>query len=121
MPIKWLAVETLRTRSFSFKTDVWSYGILMWEIYSGGKEPYPGHSFYPSLISQARLPPRLRRKSRTATACRHRRVLPSHESIEGMPAPMADVMRSCWLEDDTRRPTFTDIKDKLCSVKNQCC
>lgn len=42
LPIRWLAPETLRTLHYSTKTDVWSYGIMCWEILNDGKEPYPG-------------------------------------------------------------------------------
>ena len=42
VPIKWLAPETMRQQIFSTKTDVWSFGIMIWEIFSNGKDPYPG-------------------------------------------------------------------------------
>ncbi|CAJ0569418.1 unnamed protein product, partial [Mesorhabditis spiculigera] len=42
MPIKWLAPEVLKTLTFSHKTDIWSYGIVVYEIFSDGKEPWPG-------------------------------------------------------------------------------
>ncbi|KAF8359488.1 hypothetical protein PRIPAC_94483, partial [Pristionchus pacificus] len=42
VPIRWLAPETLKTASYSRKTDVWSWGILVWEIFNNGLEPYQG-------------------------------------------------------------------------------
>ncbi|KJH42372.1 SH2 domain protein [Dictyocaulus viviparus] len=42
VPIRWLAPETLRMAFYTQKTDVFSYGIMCWEIYSNGIEPYPG-------------------------------------------------------------------------------
>ncbi|WKY09856.1 hypothetical protein Q1695_002314 [Nippostrongylus brasiliensis] len=42
VPIRWLAPETLKMAIYTQKTDVFSYGILCWEIYSNGIEPYPG-------------------------------------------------------------------------------
>jgi serine/threonine protein kinase len=42
VPVKWLAPETLQQRKYNHKTDVWSYGILCWEVYADGADPYPG-------------------------------------------------------------------------------
>ncbi|VDO97235.1 unnamed protein product [Heligmosomoides polygyrus] len=42
VPIRWLAPETLRMAIYTQKTDVFSFGILCWEIYDNGIEPYPG-------------------------------------------------------------------------------
>ena len=42
MPIQWSAPEALRHKRFSAKTGIWSYGVLLWEIFSGGAEPYNG-------------------------------------------------------------------------------
>ncbi|GMT00717.1 hypothetical protein PENTCL1PPCAC_22891, partial [Pristionchus entomophagus] len=42
VPIRWLAPETLKSAGYSRKTDVWSWGVLVWEIFNNGIEPYPG-------------------------------------------------------------------------------
>ncbi|VDK77003.1 unnamed protein product [Litomosoides sigmodontis] len=42
VPIKWLAPETIQRLVYNSKTDVWSYGVMVWEIFSNAKEPYPG-------------------------------------------------------------------------------
>jgi len=42
VPVKWLAKETLESRIYTIKTDVWGFAILCWEVYAEGAEPYPG-------------------------------------------------------------------------------
>lgn len=42
LPIRWLAPETMTDHIFSYPTEVWSFGIVCWEIYADGQEPYPG-------------------------------------------------------------------------------
>ena len=46
LPVKWMAVESIRDRVFSTWSDVWSYGIVMWEFFTLARTPYPGRFFY---------------------------------------------------------------------------
>ncbi|XP_072103077.1 tyrosine-protein kinase Mer [Mobula birostris] len=96
MPVKWIAVESLADRVFTVKSDVWAFGITMWEIVTRGMTPYPGiqnHEIYEYLQAN------------------HRLKQPSDCLDE-----VYDIMYSCWRMDPVDRPTFSDLKSVLSKV-----
>jgi len=51
VPIKWLAPECLRDRRYTHETDVWAFGITMWEVFSFGGLPYPNHTALETVMA----------------------------------------------------------------------
>ncbi|XP_053317849.1 megakaryocyte-associated tyrosine-protein kinase [Spea bombifrons] len=93
LPIKWTAPEALHDKKFSSLSDVWSFGVLLWEVYSYGRSPYPKMSI---------------KKAVEALKQGYRM-----ESPENCPPVMYSLMRDCWMEEPEKRPTFKKIKEKL--------
>ncbi|XP_078404064.1 mast/stem cell growth factor receptor Kit-like isoform X2 [Cetorhinus maximus] len=90
LPVKWMAPESIFDCVYTFESDVWSYGILLWEIFSLGSSPYPGipvdNKFY-KMIKEG-----------------YRMLSPELASTE-----LYEVMKACWDSDALRRPTFAQV------------
>ncbi|CAJ0968883.1 unnamed protein product [Ranitomeya imitator] len=92
-PIKWTSPEAINYGSFTIKSDVWSFGILLYEIITYGKIPYPG-------MSNTDVMSALQRGYR----------LPRMDSC---PEELYDVMKQCWKEKAEERPTFDYLQSVL--------
>jgi len=61
LPIKWMALESLRDKVYTTKSDVWSFGVFLWELFSLGATPYPGMlvdgEFYARIETGYRMAP----------------------------------------------------------------
>ena len=44
LPLRWMSVESVVHGRYTTESDVWAYGVVLWEIYTYGKQPYYGHS-----------------------------------------------------------------------------
>ncbi|XP_063229696.1 tyrosine-protein kinase CSK [Bacillus rossius redtenbacheri] len=97
LPIKWTAPEALKQGKFSNKSDMWSFGILLWEIYSFGRVPYP------------RIP--------LADVVKHVEKGYKMEAPEGCPPEIYEMMRQAWDLLPDRRPSFHDLKGRLEQLK----
>lgn len=89
IPIKWTAPEALNFGKYTSLCDVWSYGILMWEIFARGSTPYPGMN-----NSQAR----------EQIDAGYRMPAP-----EGTPSEIHTLMLHCWQYNPEDRPHFDQI------------
>ncbi|XP_063530528.1 vascular endothelial growth factor receptor 1 isoform X4 [Cydia strobilella] len=93
LPVKWLAIECMMDRIFSTQSDVWSFGIVLWELFSLAKTPYPE-------INPQDLLQRLQEG--------HRLSKPQYADDR-----LYRVMRSCWDQRPTKRPTFTALQETI--------
>ncbi|XP_046625083.1 fibroblast growth factor receptor homolog 1-like isoform X1 [Neodiprion virginianus] len=94
LPVKWMAPEALFHRLYTTQSDVWSYGILLWEIMTLGGTPYP------SVPSVEKLFQLLRSG--------HRMEKPPCCSIE-----IYMLMRDCWSYQPNERPMFGELVEDL--------
>ncbi|XP_051039381.1 tyrosine-protein kinase Mer isoform X1 [Phodopus roborovskii] len=93
MPVKWIAIESLADRVYTSKSDVWAFGVTMWEIATRGMTPYPGvqnHEMYDYLLHGHRL-----------------------KQPEDCLDELYDIMYSCWSADPLDRPTFSVLRLQL--------
>ncbi|XP_075233915.1 uncharacterized protein LOC142331744 [Lycorma delicatula] len=93
LPIRWMAPESLHFSLFTHKTDVWSFGILMWEIVTLGSTPYANMGAR-EVMRRVREGYRLDR--------------PSHCHQE-----FFRVIQRCWNSEPAKRPTFAELKHEL--------
>ncbi|XP_063819207.1 protein-tyrosine kinase 6 [Pseudophryne corroboree] len=98
IPYKWTAPEVLAYGRFTLKSDVWSFGVLLFEIMSRGMIPYPG-------MSNSELFGFLKKGQRM-------------EAPPNCSDKIYNVMLECWEEDPKKRPTFSELKPYIDNLSN---
>lgn len=93
LPVKWMAPEALFDRVYTSQSDVWSYGILLWETMTLGGTPYPS-------VPIEKLFQLLRDGHRM-------------EKPQGCSLDVYMIMRECWHQSPYQRPTFTELVEDL--------
>lgn len=93
LPVRWMPPEALLYGKFTVKSDVWSYGVLMWEIYSYACQPFGGVSNYEVID---------RIKAGQILDC-----------PDLCPASVFDIMKTCWTKVPQRRPTMARILQRI--------
>ncbi|VDO53544.1 unnamed protein product [Schistosoma margrebowiei] len=92
-PIKWTSPEAANYSRFTIKSDVWSFGILLTEIVTYGRSPYPGmHNA--EVLRQVDAGYRMSKPP-------------------GCPPELYDLMLECWAADENKRPSFATIHFRL--------
>ncbi|XP_059171437.1 proto-oncogene tyrosine-protein kinase receptor Ret-like [Physella acuta] len=93
MPVKWMAPESLYAQIYTMKSDIWSYGIVLWEIVTLGASPYPGippERIFPLLSTGYRM-----------------------DRPEDCPEELYAIMQKCWKTEPENRPHFSVLRDIL--------
>ncbi|XP_068134509.1 vascular endothelial growth factor receptor 3 isoform X2 [Hyperolius riggenbachi] len=94
LPLKWMAPESIFDKVYTTQSDVWSFGVLLWEIFSLGASPYPGVQINEDFCQRLKDGTRMR--------------APEYATTD-----VYRIMLSCWHGDPKERPTFTDLVEIL--------
>uniref|UniRef100_A0A2K6B885 Tyrosine-protein kinase n=1 Tax=Macaca nemestrina TaxID=9545 RepID=A0A2K6B885_MACNE len=95
IPYKWTAPEALSRGHYSTKSDVWSFGVLLHEIFSRGQVPYPGMSNHEAFLR---------------VDAGYRMPCPLE-----CPPSVHKLMLTCWCRDPEQRPCFKALRERLSS------
>ncbi|KFP73343.1 Proto-oncogene tyrosine-protein kinase ROS [Acanthisitta chloris] len=93
LPVRWMAPESLIDGVFTNRSDVWAFGVLVWETLTLGQQPYPGFS-NTEVLHHVQSGGRL-------------------ESPNNCPDDLCDLLTRCWAQEPHNRPAFSYIHDKL--------
>ncbi|XP_066218632.1 hepatocyte growth factor receptor isoform X2 [Saccopteryx leptura] len=96
LPVKWMALESLQTQKFTTKSDVWSFGVLLWELMTRGAPPYPDVNTFDI----------------TVYLLQGRRLL----QPEYCPDPLYEVMLRCWHPKAELRPSFSELVSRISAI-----
>lgn len=97
VPLRWYPPEYFKNNYYSFKGDVWAFGIVLWEMQTFGTLPYPSLQTSESVVY-------------------HICIGHKNSNPDGCRPEILHVMKDCWLEPHTLRPSFSDIVRVLESV-----
>ncbi|XP_039991096.1 tyrosine-protein kinase Fes/Fps isoform X2 [Xiphias gladius] len=99
IPVKWTAPEALNYGRYTTESDVWSFGVLLWETFSKGMTPYA------SMTNQ---------QTRDEVERGYRMAAP-HDC----PAEVSGIMSSCWQYEARNRPSFKKLRAELSAIYNK--
>ncbi|KAL9964729.1 hypothetical protein ACROYT_G028409 [Oculina patagonica] len=93
LPVKWTAYEGLLYGTYTTQSDVWSFGVVLYEIFTVGGSPYPG-------INPREIANKLQKGYR----------MPKPKHVDDQ---LYQIMLQCWQENPNDRPTFSKLKDTI--------
>jgi len=99
LPVKWTAYEALLYGQYTTKSDVWSYGVVLYEIFTIGASPFPrmdGNKVI-NFLQEG-----------------HRMQKPEHVDNK-----LYQIMMNCWQSEPEIRPSFADLTQQLKQMENQ--
>lgn len=110
MPIKWLALECIQHRIFTHKSDVWAFGVTVWELLTFGEKPYdsvPARDV-PELLESGQY------TNQTLTVSDNCQILRVGQRLPQPSIATIDVymiMIKCWMLDAEDRPCFKELEE----------
>uniref|UniRef100_A0A8C1SUH8 non-specific protein-tyrosine kinase n=1 Tax=Cyprinus carpio TaxID=7962 RepID=A0A8C1SUH8_CYPCA len=99
LPIKWMAPESINFRRFTSASDVWMFGVCMWEILMFGIKPFQG-------VKNNDVIGRIENGERLAMPL-------------NCPPTLYSLMTKCWAYDPSKRPRFTELKTQLSTILDE--
>ncbi|CAB4040441.1 tyrosine kinase, partial [Paramuricea clavata] len=99
IPFRWLSIEAIRERTYSTASDVWAFGVVLWEICTLGDTPYSSvadRDLKDFLLAGKTL-----------------------EKVDSCADDIYEIMLKCWSHLRKDRPTFTELSDKLWNLEHE--
>ncbi|CAB3987723.1 Fibroblast growth factor receptor 1 [Paramuricea clavata] len=94
LPVRWMAIESLESFIYNTQSDIWSFGILLWEIMSDGRVPYNNILDHTQLLNYIKSGRIMKRP-------------------KNCPKDLYHIMEKCWAKNPPDRPAFESLKDAL--------
>ena len=93
LPVRWMSPEAIIYGKFTTESDVWSFGVVMWEVFSFAMQPYYGTS-----------------NEEVTESIRRHKIL---KKPSDCPNRLYEIMKMCWSLEPMHRPTFSELFDQL--------